>query len=111
MVPAISARSRAYGSQPCPVPACSLVIHGTELAQNTTGAFSSAARVSSSTNHCRCGWPSIVRLAASAERGGVRSDRGSVTMKRARPTVNAWAMGPSGPAPGTPGGTAESGSG
>lgn len=87
------------------------MIQGTELPQNTTGAFSSAARVNSSTNHCRCGWPSIVRLAASAEAGGVRSDRVSVTMKRARPTVNAWAMGPSGPAPGAPAGTADNGIG
>ena len=39
------------------------------------------------------------------------ADRVSVTMKRARPTVNAWAMGPSGSAPGTPAGTADSGSG
>ena len=52
-----------------------------------------------------------MRLAASAERGGVRSDRVSVTMKRARPTVNAWAIGPSGPAPGTPAGTADNGIG
>ena len=88
-----------------------MVIHGTVLAQNTTGAFSSAARVSSSTSHCRCGWPSIVRWRRRPMRGGVRSDRVSVTMTRARPTVNACAMGPIGPAPGTPAGTADSGSG
>ena len=94
-----------------PLTEFSLVIDGTVLAQNTTGAFSSAARVSSSTSHCRCGGPSIVRGPASLTSRSVRSERVSVTMTRPRPTVNACAMGPIDPAPGTPAGTADSGSG